>query len=94
MIPLKFIIIYDNELSIVIINFENEWDERVRLLLKGELAKRGITHRKLVDLLKEVGVDTTKASIDNKLSRGTFSATFLCQCLNAIGCTYLKLDLN
>jgi len=78
----------------MITGFEAEWDERVRHLLKGELAKRGVTHRQLVNRLKEIGVDTTKASIDNKLSRGTFSATFLCQCLKAVGSTYLKLDYD
>jgi len=48
--------------------------------------RRGITYEQLVGLLADIGVEETKASIDSKMSRGTFSAAFLVQCLVAIGC--------
>lgn len=50
------------------------------------MVRRGITHEQLVNLLHDIGVQETKASIDSKMSRGTFSAVFLIQCLVAIGC--------
>ncbi len=63
-----------------------DWNEKVKRLLKSELVRRGITTEALVALLENIGVEETKASIDSKISRGTFGATFLIQCLQAIGC--------
>ena len=65
---------------------EIDWNEKVKRLLKAELVRRGITSEDLVRLLEEIGVEETKAGIDSKISRGTFSAAFLIQCLNAIRC--------
>ena len=62
-----------------------DWNEKAKRLLKSELVRRGISTEHLVSLLKNIGVDETKASIDSKISRGTFSAAFLIQCLNAMG---------
>lgn len=66
-----------------------DWTERAKRLLKSELVRRGVSNDELVFLLKQIGVEETKASVDSKISRGTFSAAFLLQCLNAIGCKYL-----
>ena len=63
-----------------------DWNDKVKRLLKSEIVRRGITYEQLVDLLQDIGVEETKASIDSKMSRGTFSAAFLIQCLVAIGC--------
>jgi len=63
-----------------------DWNEKSKRLLKSELLKRGITSVQLVSLLGRIGVKETKGSIDSKISRGSFSAAFLIQCLNAIGC--------
>lgn len=65
---------------------ELHWNEQAKRLLKSELVRRGITNDDLVGLLENIGVEETKASIDSKISRGTFSAAFLLQCLSAIGC--------
>jgi hypothetical protein len=64
---------------------ETDWNEKAKRLLKSELVRRGVTSEDLVNLLENIGVEETKASIDSKISRGTFSAAFLIQCLNAIG---------
>lgn len=64
----------------------DEWQDKVKRLLKSEIVRRGITYEQLVLLLSDIGVAETKASIDSKMSRGTFSAVFLIQCLIAIGC--------
>jgi len=63
-----------------------DWNEMSKRLLKAELLKKGITTDQLIELLERIGVTETKASIINKISRGTFSAAFFIQCLNAIGC--------
>ena len=65
---------------------EVDWNSKVKRLLKSELVKRGITNETLVAMLNNNGVQETKASVDSKISRGTFGATFLIQCLQAIGC--------
>lgn len=67
------------------------WDDQAKRLLKSELVKRGISNIDLVILLNEIGIMETKASIDSKISRGSFSATFLLQCLTAIGCQKLEI---
>lgn len=64
---------------------ETDWNEKAKRLLKSELVRRGVNSEDLVTLLENIGVEETKASIDSKISRGTFSAAFLIQCLNALG---------
>ena len=64
----------------------SDWNEKAKRLLKSELVRRGYSTNDLVALLDRIGVKETKTSIDSKISRGTFSAAFLIQCLNAIGC--------
>lgn len=68
------------------------WNELTKRLLKSELVRRGLTHNDLVSLLNNIGIQETKSSIDSKMSRGTFSAVFLIQCLNAIGCKTIDFD--
>lgn len=65
---------------------EIDWNEQAKRLLKSELVRRGISNEELVNRLETIGVEETKSSIESKISRGTFSAAFLLQCLNAIGC--------
>ena len=70
----------------------SNWDDKAKRLLKSELVKRGVTNADLVTLLNEIGIEETKASIDSKISRGSFSATFLLQSLSAIGCRKLEIE--
>nr|WP_294860034.1 DUF6471 domain-containing protein [uncultured Fluviicola sp.] len=65
---------------------EIDWNEQAKRLLKSELVRRGISNDILVSRLESIGVEETKSSVESKISRGTFSAAFLLQCLNAIGC--------
>ena len=73
---------------------EIDWHEQAKRLLKSELVRRGITNDELVRLLENIDVKETKASIDSKISRGAFSAGFLLQCLNAIGCRTLLTEIE
>lgn len=68
------------------------WAKAVLKILKAELAKREIRYGDLKEKLALIGVQETEANIKNKLSRGTFSAIFLLQCLRAIGVKTLELD--
>lgn len=73
---------------------EVDWNEEAKRLLKSELVRRGITNEELANLLETIGVEETKTSIDSKISRGTFSAAFLLQCLNAIGCKNVAAEIE
>lgn len=68
------------------------WDDKAKRILKSELVKRGITNTDLLLLLNEAGIEETKAGIDSKISRGTFSACFFLQCLSVIGCNKFEID--
>jgi Domain of unknown function (DUF6471) len=63
-------------------------------LLKGELKRRGLTYRQLAERLAEMGIHETERNLNNKISRGGFTAGFFIQCLEAAGCTELRLFNN
>jgi hypothetical protein len=69
-----------------------EYQNRVRGLLRAELARRDVSYGRLVERLAEIGVKESESNVANKLSRGTFTAAFMIQCLDAIGCRTLHLD--
>lgn len=69
----------------------DNWNDKAKRLLKSELIKRGISNADLVLLLNNIGVQETKASIDSKISRGSFSAAFFIQCLSAINCNKIEI---
>lgn len=68
------------------------WNIKAKRLLKSELVKRGVTNTDLAMMLNSIGVEETKASIDSKISRGTFSACFLLQSLSVIGCNKIEFQ--
>jgi hypothetical protein len=71
---------------------DREWEEGVKSLLKAELKRRNVTYAQLVGKLADIGVVDSEPNIRNKLSRGKFTAVFLVQCLEAIGCSSLRLS--
>lgn len=68
-----------------------DWSNRAKRLLKAELVKRGVSNADLVQKLNQIGIEETKASVDSKISRGSFSTCFFLQCLSAIGCRNLEI---
>lgn len=70
----------------------SEWNNKVKRLLKSELVKRGLSTEDLTTLLNENGCTETKSSVDSKISRGTFSASFFMHCLFVIGCTKIEIE--
>ena len=71
---------------------DNDWEAKVKGLLKGELKRRNVSYGQLVEKLAAIGVVDSEPNIRNKLSRGKFTAVFLIQCLEAIGASSLRLD--
>ncbi len=79
----------------------NEWktspvtqayETRAKNLLKGELKRRGITYAQLAAKLADIGVQENERNLNNKISRGGFTAAFLMECLEAIGCKTVHLE--
>lgn len=58
------------------------------------MKRRGVGYRDLAEKLVALGVPETEQNIANKISRGGFSAVFLVQCCEAIGCKNLAIDLG
>jgi len=69
------------------------WEQKAKGLLKSELKKRDLTYLQLSEKLAEVGISETPENIANKISRGKFSAVFLIQCLEVVGCHTLRLEI-
>lgn len=70
------------------------YEMKAKNLLKGELKRRGVTYAQLAEKLAAIGVKETDRNLNNKISRGGFTAAFLIQCLEAIGCKTLHLDAD
>ncbi|MBL8564974.1 MAG: hypothetical protein JNM89_04590 [Hyphomicrobiaceae bacterium] len=71
---------------------KTDWEAKVANLLKAELKRKGVTYAQLVEKLAEMGVDEKEVNVRNKLARGKFSASFMIQCLEAVGTSQLRLD--
>lgn len=56
------------------------------------MTRKGMSYADLVMALDEVGVKESEANLRNKVSRGSFTAAFLFQCLSAMGVKTLHLD--
>jgi hypothetical protein len=57
---------------------EKEWADKMRRFIKAELKRADVTYAELARRLNEHGLEgETEASVNSKLVRGTFSATFL-----------------
>ena len=70
---------------------QDEWALKAKNILKGELKRRGVTYRGLAEKLAERGVHETERNLNNKISRGGFTAGFFLQCVDAIGVETLFL---
>lgn len=68
-----------------------EYEMRAKNLLKGELKRRGVTYEQLADKLTAMGVPENARNLNNKISRGGFTAAFLLQCLDALDARSLVL---
>lgn len=68
------------------------WEERAKRYLKAEMKKADVGYRELAERLKAHGITETEASIANKLSRGTFAATFFLAALVALEVQGIRLE--
>ena len=70
---------------------DTEWQARVKGMLKAELKRRNVGYKQLAERLEAMGVHDSERNINNKISRGGFTAVFFVQCLVAAGCSTIRL---
>lgn len=64
---------------------QTEWTIRAKNILKAELKRKGVSYRELSERLAQKGVTLSEQGVNNKISRGGFTAGFFVLCLDAIG---------
>jgi Domain of unknown function (DUF6471) len=67
-------------------DIDKEWQDRVRGMLRAELARRNLSYVDLAERLRVIGIEDTPKNLSNKIAQGKFSAAFFMQCMTAIGC--------
>jgi Domain of unknown function (DUF6471) len=71
-----------------------DWKALVKGLLKAELKRRNLSYAELAEKLGEIGIKDSERNISNKISRGTFTAVWFVQCMEALGCKTIHLEDN
>ena len=71
---------------------DDEWVNLAKGILRAEMTRRGITYDALAELLTRSGAAESAVNLRNKVARGGFTAAFFLKCLNAIGCTSIRLN--
>ncbi len=60
--------------------------------LRAERLRTRMSYADLVTALAQNGVKESEANLRNKVSRGSFTAAFLFECMNAMGVKTLHLE--
>lgn len=69
---------------------DKEYQAKAKGLLKAEMARRNLSYEGLADKLKGIGIEESPKNLSNKISRGSFTAGFFIQCLEALGVQELR----
>jgi Domain of unknown function (DUF6471) len=69
-----------------------DWQALVKGLVKAELKRRDLSYADLAERLAAIAVKENERNISNKISRGSFTAVFFLQCMEAIGVKNLHLE--
>jgi hypothetical protein len=69
-----------------------DWQAMTKGIIRAELARRQLTYAELAERLAAIGVKDNERNISNKVNRGTFSAVFFLQCMEAIGVQNIHLN--
>lgn len=64
---------------------ENVWREKARTMLRVEQRRQNLTYADIAERMQAAGINETEVSVRNKISRGTFPATFMLQFMHVLG---------
>jgi hypothetical protein len=70
---------------------DRDWNAYVEGMLKAGLKRRHLSYKDLADKLRDDRREDSQRNITNRANRGTLTAAFFVQCLEAIGCHMLHL---
>lgn len=70
----------------------DEWADKAKRFLRGEMAHAGVKNADLAKRLTEMGLPETEGSVQVKINRGAFPAWFLMAALKAVGSKALQSD--
>ena len=70
---------------------DKKWQDHTKGILKAELKRRNVSYKQLAERLEAMGIHETERNINNKISRGGFSAVFFVQALEAVGCETVRI---
>ncbi|WP_031551289.1 DUF6471 domain-containing protein [Parvularcula oceani] len=62
-----------------------EYEERAKATIRAAMKERDADMKALTEGLAALGVRISEGGLANKISRGSFSAAFLLQCLDVLG---------
>lgn len=66
-------------------------EDMPRAIIKSKLAENKMNVRDLIEKLKKLDENLTEQSFNNKMYRGTFSATFFFKCMVALNVKDIRL---
>ena len=69
-----------------------DWQALAKGAIRAELARRQLGYRELSERLAAIGVKENERNLSNKIGRGTFSAVFFFQCMEALGIHTIHLN--
>lgn len=61
------------------------YEARAKAALRSAMDAQGVGYDELAAKLRKKGVEISDGGLENKIARGTFTAAFLIQCLDALG---------
>lgn len=69
-----------------------EYEKKAKALIRYAIQREGVSFEELSERLAKKGIEISPRGIENKISRGGFSAAFLLQCTDALGVELVTLS--
>jgi hypothetical protein len=69
-----------------------DWQTQAKQIIRAELKRRSLSYADLTERLSAIGIKETTENVNNKIARGSFTAAFFLQCLEAIGVNTVHLN--
>ena len=61
------------------------YEARAKRALRDAMEAEGVGYEELAAKLRRKGVEISDGGLENKIARGTFTAAFMIQCMEALG---------
>ncbi|WP_420537718.1 DUF6471 domain-containing protein [Hyphomonas atlantica corrig.] len=61
-----------------------EYENNAKELLRAAMVRSKVSYEELAERINSMGIEITARGLENKISRGSFSAAFFLQCADAL----------